>query len=262
MGSTATSYLRCSERTLICLLVCLSLLLATGCRYTPTSRMESVDSSLVNKDGSYRVTVLRESSNAALTSPWIYVYLTRGSDALNKKPGDWLLTSQIAFGIAGAWPVNAIWIDNTHIQILCDGCGAPLAWASEKKDRLGDVQITYSGFPEVPHELRGSDLANPHGTLRAEQFSYMLPNNPIADSTTVRVERLTLQRDKSTVVRVNGRWPEDVLELRKTRPLVLRWSDDKTLVISCEACGRRLSDATIKLDSIYGVEVKFEGFKP
>ena len=33
MGSTATNYLRCSERTLMCLLVCLSLLLATGCRY-------------------------------------------------------------------------------------------------------------------------------------------------------------------------------------------------------------------------------------
>jgi hypothetical protein len=242
-------------------LVGLSLLFATGCRYTPTSKMESIDSSTINLDGSSRVTVLRESTNAALTSPWIFVYLTKGSAAFNKKPGDRIVTDQIAFEISGAWPVRATWLDNTRLQIWCDGCGAPLAWASKKRDRVGNVEVTYADFPSVPHQLQESYQDNPGGTLRAEQFYYTLSDTPISDSTTVRIEPLPLSYDKK-LERINGHWPEDVLELAKTRPLFLRWSNDKTLVVLCDKCGRKLSDASNKLDSVYGVHVRFEGFVP
>jgi hypothetical protein len=242
-------------------LVCLSLLFATGCRYTPTSKMEFIDSSVVNQAGSSRVTVLRESTNAALTSPWIFVYLTNGPATFNKKPGDRIVTDQIAFEISGAWPVRAVWLDDTHLRILCDGCGAPLSWASKKKDRVGNVEVTYVDFPAVPHQLQEDHQDNPGGTLRAEQFYYTLPDTQISDSTTVRIEPLPLEYNKK-LERINGNWPEDILELAKTGPLALHWADDKTLVVSCGNCGRKLSDASNKRDSVYGVHVRFEGFGP
>ena len=234
---------------------------AIACKYTSTSKIESVDSSTVNQDGSYRVTVLREHTKAALTSPWIFVYLTKGAASLSKKPGDQLITDQIAFEIAGAWPVKTTWLSPTHLQVLCDGCGAPLAWASRKKDRLENVEVTYADFPPVPSELQENYRDNPDGVLRAEQFYYTLPNTPISDLTTVRIERLPLQYNKK-FERINDHWPEDVLELRKTKPLILRWSDNKTLIVLCDGCGKSLSDASNKLVSVYGVHVKFEGFRP
>jgi hypothetical protein len=126
---------------------------------------------------------------------------------------------------------------------------------------VGDIEVTYADFPSVPHQLQENHQDNPGGTLRAEQFYYTLPDTPISDLTTVRIEPLPLKYNKK-FERVNGHWPEDVLELAKTRPLILRWSDDKTLVVLCDSCGRKLSDASNKLDSVYGVHVRFEGFVP
>ena len=126
---------------------------------------------------------------------------------------------------------------------------------------MGNVNVTYADFPSVPHKLPEDYRDNPGGTLRAEQFYYTLPDTPISDSTTVRIEPLPLEYNKK-LERRNGHWPEDVLELANTRPLVLHWSDDKTLVVLCDKCGRRLSDASNQQDAVYGVHVKFEGFGP
>ncbi|MBB5061568.1 hypothetical protein HDF16_006304 [Granulicella aggregans] len=124
-----------------------------------------------------------------------------------------------------------------------------------------NVEVTYADFPSVPHKLQETYQDNPDGVLRAEQFYYTLPDTPISDLATVRIERLPLQYNKK-LERINGHWPEDVLELRKTKPLILRWSDNKTLIVLCDGCGKRLSDASNKLDLVYGVHVKFEGFRP
>ena len=252
--------MRSDKRRIFTTFAGLLLFSASGCRYTPTSKMEAIESSIVNQNASYRASVLRESTNAALASDWTFVYLTKGSMPLNKKPGDMIVTAQIVFEIAGAWPININWIDHTHLQIVCDGCGAPLTWATKKNDRLGDIAVTYSDFPSVPHELKGIHLDNPVKTFRAEQYYYALPDTPIADSITVRIRHLPVGQDDRKMARVDSRWPEDILELRKTKPLTLKWSDDKTLVVSCDHCGGKLSDATIKVDCVYGIQVRFEGF--
>jgi hypothetical protein len=243
------------------LLLAAGLLTMEGCNsvYLRPDDEKSVDSSVVNQDETYRASVLNVGYRQALRSADIFVYVTPGPTSFTLEPNTRLLKSRIAFSIAGARPIQVHWLNATHLEIVCDGCGAPLQWGTQKT-QINGLSISYSGFPPVPHELHGDQLDNADGTLRAEQFYYVVPGNSIADSTTVRVEQLPLIYDPKTGVVVRERQPTVLLELRHTKPLRLRWADNDTLVVTCDGCGRKLSESSAVVEGAYGARVLFKGF--
>jgi hypothetical protein len=232
-----------------------------GCKYINLSPadVKTLDSSVVNDDNSHRASVLNVRYPQALRSDDVFVYVTPGSTPFTVEPRTRLLKSQVAFSIAGARPIQVHWLNSTHLEVVCDGCGAPLEWGT-KQTQMNALSISYSGFPSQPHELREDHFDNPDGTLRAEQFYYVVPGNGTADSTTVRITPLPFVYDPKTGVLAKDRQPRNLLELRHTKPLGLRWADARTLIVLCDGCGKRLPDASVLLDTAFGSHVLFEGF--
>ena len=115
----------------------------TGCRTPPNDLLLT---SVVSPDGDYRATVIQRTYRNTFRSGDTYVLVRKGRSAYNYPAGADFPDAQIALAMPQCGPLKLEWRDNLTLQVTCDKCGRFLKDADQHVDKLGDVQILYSGF--------------------------------------------------------------------------------------------------------------------
>ena len=118
--------------------------MSIGCRenadYTVLSSVKSPKSAL-------SAMLVRRRSHEALTSDVYYVLVVDEgynlSDLAKTAHSD-----DPVLVATSAETVRIRWVDDIHIELICDQCGITKIDVMEKKEKLKSIEIAYKGFPQ------------------------------------------------------------------------------------------------------------------
>lgn len=211
--------------------------------------------SVANSSGGLRVLVTKERSHGARSSDVTSVSVV---DREGSRP----VSQSRILVLAGSGPIDVRWETPAILSVICERCGIPLAYATERKDTFKSVSIRYEGFPSEQAVTHTELLLNPSQTVKAIVVNTGRPNADVLDSQIVELQPSTTTNAVPTQARsMPPVAPTVAIAVEGARPLQVRWQDDVTLFVSCSECLAGDSKIIDKKATVLGANIIYSGLQ-